>query len=177
MRRFYPALCLPFLLLSGCKIERTPGPYIDRLDTPEEEVRASTEELVDRLLSTAPSLQRGNLDDVATALTPHAELNGIGPTGEVMSGNAAFIRTLDELTAGNQVDMADLRVEVNAGNSVAWFRSVFILTDDEAATQRVPFTGVFVHDEGEWRLRQGNLSGPVSPPGSLPPADSVAAAG
>ncbi len=178
MRRFYPALCLPLLLLSGCRIERTPGPYIDRLDTPEEEIRAATEELIDRLLSTAPSLQRRNLSDVTTALTPHVEVNGIGPAGQVISGNAEFIRTLDELTAGNRVGMDDLRVEVDAGNDVAWFRSVLILTDDEDVSRRLPFTGVFVRDEGEWRLRQGNLAGPVSlPSDSLPQADSVAEAG
>ena len=178
LRRFYPALCLPLLLLSGCKIERTPNAYIDRLDTPEEEVQAATEELVDRLLSTAPALQRGNLNDVTTALSPHTELSGVGPAGEVIAGNAEFVRTLQELTAGNRVAMNDLRVEVDPGNDVAWFRSVMILTDPDDIERRMPFTGVFVQHEGEWWLRQGNLTAPVSlPSDSLPPADSAAAGG
>lgn len=179
MPRFYPARYLSLLLLlSGCKIERTPGAYIDRLDTPEEEIQAATEELVDRLLSTAPSLQRRNASDVNTALTPDSELSGIGPMGQVVSGGADLIRTLEDLTAGNRVGMDDLRVEVDAGNDVAWFRSVLILTDQDDVVRRMPFTGVFVREEGEWRLRQGNLSAPIDlPSDSIPQADSVAAAG
>lgn len=173
MRRFYPTLYLLVLLLpGGCRIERTPNEYIDRVETPEEELQAATEELVDRLLSTAPSLQRRSRSDVTAALAPHVELNGIGPAGEVVSGTDDLIRALEEQTAGNRVAMDDLKVEVDVGNDVAWFRSVLTLTDQENVTRRMPFTGVFLHHDGEWRLRQGNVALPVSPP-----ADSAAVAG
>ena len=66
--RFWSLLPLPLLLLvSGCRIEQTPLELIDRLETPEEEMTASVEELTDRLQSTVPSLQRGDIGDVLAA--------------------------------------------------------------------------------------------------------------
>lgn len=178
MRRFLPALCIPLVLLGGCRIERTPSAYIDRLESPEEEIRAATEELLDRLLSTGPSLQRRNLGDVSIALAPHAELSGIGPDAEIVRGDTELLRLLDETTAGRNVAIEDVRVEIEPGSDVAWFRSVLVVSGDSVDAGRMPFTGVFVHEDGEWRLRQSHLSGPITPPAdSLPPADSAAAAG
>lgn len=176
LRRFSAALCLPLLLLTGCRIERTPSPYIDRVGTSEQEVRAASEELVDRLLSTAPSLQRGNLTEVTLALAPRVDITGIGPDAEVIRGDTAFMRILTEMTAGQRIAMEDLRVDVEPGNDAAWFRSVFVLTDTSDATGRVPFTGVLMHQEGIWRLVQANLAEAVTPQADPPPSPEQAAA-
>ena len=165
-------------MLGGCRIERTPDPYIDRLETPQEEVRASAEELIDLLLSTAASLQRGNLGAVAVALAPDADLSGIGPGAAVITGYPEFLDSLSAMTANRSVDMVDLKVEVEPRNAVAWFRSVLVLTGDSIEAERMPFTGVFVHEEGVWHLRQAHLSGPISSqPDSLPQAPDSAVEG
>lgn len=168
--------------MSGCRIEQTPIRYIDQVETPEAVTRASVDELSDRLRSTAPSLQRDNLSDVVAALAPHPEIATIGPTPDSISGTATDLWiALGDLTTGRYVTVEDLEVDIGAGNNLAWFRTSYLLTGGDADAERVHFTGVFVREGGEWRLRQGHLGAPApaatAPTSPAAEADTLVAAG
>src|SRR5690606_22622855 len=119
-RRF--SLLLPVLLFSfaACRIEQTPTRYIDRLETPEEEIQASMEELTDRLLSTAPSLQRRDLGDVLAALAPHPDMAALAPASDTVLTSATQLGlALSQAAEGGGIEMSDLDVEVSPENTVA----------------------------------------------------------
>ena len=166
MRRFWTVLPLLALPLAGCRVEQTPAEYIDVLEIPEDDISASREELTDRLLSTAPALQRRAIDDLLAALTPATGVSGFGPSEPVTDPTSLGV-ALTTLAGGNPVQMDDLVVQVGSRNNVAWFRSVYSIEPDDGAVDQLRFSGVFVREEGVWRLVEAHISEPVSPD-SLP---------
>lgn len=171
LRRFWRLLPLLLLAapLAGCRIEQTPAEYIDVIDIPEDDLSASADELSDRLLSTAPSLERRNLNDLLSALTPAAEVFGFGPgEGELITDPTTLGFSLSQATGGRDVSLAELNVEVGPRNNVAWFRSLYSVQGADEDAYEIRFSGVFLRIQGEWRLVQAHVSRPVSSD-SLPP--------
>ena len=180
MRRFWRLLPLFALLLQGCRIEQTPAEYIDVVEIPQDDITASQAELTDRLLSTAPSLQRRNLDDLLAALLPAPDVLGYGvSTEETISDPASLGFALSEPTAGREITMEDLTVEVGPRNNVAWFRARYALAGEAVESGELLFSGVFLRREGEWYLVQAHVSTPLTPtpPPSEAPADTPEGAG
>ena len=166
MRRFWTVLPLLALPLVGCRVEQTPAEYIDVLEIPEDDISASREELRDRLLSTAPALERRAIDDLLAALTPATEITGFGPS-EPVTDPTSLGFALTTLAGGNTVRMDDLVVEVGPRNNVAWFRSVYSIEPEDGGADQLRFSGVFLREAGIWRLVEAHISEPVSPD-SLP---------
>lgn len=163
---------LPLLLLAGCRIEQTPAAYIDHVGTPQDDLRASEEELMDRLRSIAPALQREDYRSIVAALAPSDELTAFGPEKNSLAGGAALGTALAGATGGQAASAEDLVVRVELQNTIAWFRVAYrVVTPVEDDLSEVRFTGVFARQEGEWRLVQGHISNPLTPPA----ADSVQA--
>ena len=173
MRRFCGIVALLAILLAGCRIEQTPAEYIDVLEIPQDDLAASQAELTDRLLSTALSLQRRNLNDLLAALLPAPDVVGYGPgEDQRITDPASLSFTLSEPTAGRMVSIEDLAVEVGPRNHVAWFRARYLVTDDADDPEERLFSGVFLRREGEWYLVQAHVSAPLSP--TPPPSEAAA---
>lgn len=185
LRRFCSLLSLLLLTasLAGCRIEPTPAEYIDVVDIPEDDLSASADELSDRILSTASSLERRNLNDLLSALTPAPEVFGFGVgEGELITDPTTLGYTLSQATGGRDVSLSDLNVEVGPRNNAAWFRSLYSVQGEDEEPYQVRFSGVFMRIQGEWRLVQAHVSRPVSSDSlPLPPqeaeADTLAGAG
>lgn len=181
MRRFWRPLLLLALALGGCRIEPTPAEYIDLIEVPEDDLAATQGELRDRLRSTASALQRRDLADLLTALTPVENVIGFGPSvGDPITDPTTLGFRLSEMTAGREVQMTELTIEVGPRNDVAWFRTAYAVDSETEEPYDVRFSGVFLRQGGDWRLVQAHVSTPLNPELPLPEeaaADTPAAGG
>ncbi|MQA90130.1 MAG: hypothetical protein GEU90_07835 [Gemmatimonas sp.] len=183
--RLWPFAVLLAIVQGSCTIEQTPQEYIDHLTTPAAELEVSRDELMVRLLSTAPALERRDRLGVSGALAPGAEVFVLGlRPGEQLTTPRAVVDTLVSLIGGSDVGIGEAVVTVAPGNDVAWFRVAYDLPGSNADSSTINFSGVFVRAEGDWRLTHGHLSGGVSswppdpaPPPNPEPADTPAADG
>jgi hypothetical protein len=169
LRRFFLPLFLT-LLLPACRIEQTPQRFIDHQLTPAEEIAASEAELTSRLNAMISALQRRNAGEAAGILQPHPEVRAIGPgEGEWLVEPAEIAAALGEL-AGPGPGAADhIAVTVGPRNNIAWF-SVEYSSPADPGEANFRFSGVFLRQDGEWRLVDGHLSRPyVSYPAPDPP--------
>ena len=166
------------LVIGGCTIESTPQSYIDRVVTPVREVELSEEEIRARLLSISPAIQRGSAADIDAALQAHdrATVIGLIPEGEATAGSIA--QDLGRLRGERAPRFEGLVVEVGPSNTTAWFRGTLVGDSPVDSTAEIAFSGVFVRQDGAWRLIQGHLSEALSryPPTEALPADDSAAA-
>jgi hypothetical protein len=159
LRRFFLPLFVT-LLFGACRIEQTPQRFIDHQLTPAEEIAASEAELTSRLNAMIAALQRRNAGEAAGILRPHPDVRAIGPgEGEWLVEPDGIAAALDEL-AGPGPGAADhIAVTVGPRNNIAWFSVGYSSpTDPGEATFR--FSGVFIRQDGEWRLVDGHLSRP-----------------
>src|SRR5690606_35064488 len=109
------------------------------------------------------------LNDVVAALTPANEIQGFGPElSEPVDDATSLASALTSAVDRRSVTIGDLQVNVGPQNNVAWFRAAYDL-DGGAAELR--FSGVFLRQEGEWRLVQGHVSPPITPE---PPPEAAA---
>jgi hypothetical protein len=179
LRRFCTLAVAALVVLGGCRIERTPLSYIDHIESPAGERDASREELIDRLLSTATAAQRRDSPALVAALVPLPEAPIFGLQEVEDSSAITAISELVALSAEGPVSMAPPLVEVGADNDVAWFSATYHLSGAPEEAADVRFSGVFVRQEGAWRLAQAHLSRSATPPppSQAPPEAQDTAAG
>ncbi|MEX2582520.1 MAG: nuclear transport factor 2 family protein [Gemmatimonadota bacterium] len=177
MRPYQITVIPAVALLASCTIEETPQQYIDHLTTPAAEIGASQDEIMARLLSTGPALQRRDRSSLTGALAPSPDLYVIGPRpGEELTTAQALVDTLSTLVRSAEIGVGETVVSIGPGNDVAWFRTSYEVSGGEPGDEALSFSGVFVREGGEWRLSQGHLSSATRP--SPPPAEpDTAAAG
>ncbi|MBW3627996.1 MAG: nuclear transport factor 2 family protein [Gemmatimonadetes bacterium] len=158
------------LLLAGCKIEQTPGDYIDRPGTAEAGRSEAESEVRARVLAMGQALGRRNSADALVALAPAREVFVVVPglaNGEGR-GQQQMVAALDSLAAQpGRVVTRDVVVNVGPRANVAWFHAVLAAEGDTAAVG-VRITGVYELSEGAWELVQAHLSVPVTPPDPSP---------
>ena len=180
LRRFCKLAAATLVALSACKIERTPESYIDPIDTPAGEIEASREELTDRLIATAAAAQRRDNPALIAALVPLSGAGFFGLEADEDSTSNAPVNALVDLFSQGEVAMTEPVVEVGPGNNVAWFSTTYEVSAAPLDAASVRFSGVFIRQEGEWRLAQGHLSRatpPTLPNPALPAAPDTAAGG
>jgi hypothetical protein len=172
VRRFCQALLLSTACVAGCTIEQTPQSYIDHLATPAAEIEASRDELTDRVLSVGVALQREDSPAILAALVPHSEVYVYGPEhAQELTTPGGVVAELLEHARDVDVAMTVPTVDVGPSNDVAWFRTTFLINGGNTDAADVRFSGVFLRQEGEWRLVQAHISRVVPEP--LTPLDSA----
>ena len=179
MNAHHPAALVAVLALAACEVDRTPDVYLDRGSAVQQAREAGGAEVRDRVLAMGQALSRGNAADALTALSPADDAYVISPqAGLEITGEEQIAAVLGSLAAEPvPVNARDVGVTVGPGGNVAWFRAS--LASEGAAPARPPvlITGVYLLDEGIWRLVQAHLSVPaMTPPTQSPPAadaDSV----
>jgi hypothetical protein len=153
--------CLLVCLLTStsCRIEQTPDHFIDNQLTAAEELTAAEDEIRRRLLAVGPAVQRGNVTALASALAPHTDVSIIGPEdGEVLATSTELLTSLTKLAGGEPLMARTMAVTVSPRMDVAWFQSELASAVEAADDTEIRFSGVFIREEGEWRLVQGHLS-------------------
>lgn len=179
MRRIGRSSWVVALAIAGCTIEQTPQEFIDRLETPGQEIAASEAEVRARLLSVTGAIQRRSGPDIEAALLPHSRVFVVGllPGEEWRTGDE-IAAALIQLRGEPAPRFEDVVVEVVSTNNVAWFRGTFAGANVLDSIADVRISGVFVRQEGAWRLLQGHLSAPDAiSPRPPPPAPAGTAAG
>lgn len=180
MRKLSSAALCAAVLVSACKIERTPPEFVDHRQPVTELRDAASEELQARLLALGQALARGDASEAALALVPAADAYVLTPQ-DSLAGEEAVGALIGRLAAegGEGARVEDVVVSVGPRANVAWFRGTVHLPRAEIPALRL--TGVFLRaDEGEWRLVQAHLSSPTpepSPPQANPDAAADSLAG
>jgi hypothetical protein len=155
------------LVLSACRVERTPEQYFDHQTTIEAEREAAAGELRDRLLAMGEAIDRGNATEALIALSPAADAFILGPReGMVVSGSERISALLDSLLASRTVaaEVRDVQVGIAARANVGWFRADLALPGIIPGDRPLRMTGVYVRDAGLWKLVQAHLSTTISEP-------------
>lgn len=155
------------LVLSACRVERTPAQYFDHQTTIEAEREAAAGELRDRLLAMSEALDRGNATEALIALSPASDAFILGPReGMVVSGSERISVLLDSLLASHEVtaEIRDLQVGIAARANVGWFRAELALPGLIPGDRPLRMTGVYVRDAGLWKLVQAHISASLSDP-------------
>lgn len=179
MDRFLGLALGAVLLLSACKVERTPPRYYSHRDPAEAERALAEEELRDRVGALGEAIERGDLNAALFALAPAPELYLVGPgtVGGGPEGAAALLRALMEEAPG-EMEAREVRVTLGPRGRVAWVAGSFVAEGSpEGGEELLRLTGVYLRVRGEWRLVQGHLSRPPTPPAEPPPGplpDSLA---
>lgn len=172
MSRFLSlALAACLLLVSACKIQRTPEEYIDPAATDERGRVAATEELRARLAALAGALTRRSLGTAVSALAPAADVQVVTPAGTVLAtGDSALVPALRWLlTDEGVVEVREMQVTLTPRATVAWFAALVEIVDPRETVEGEPAdpnvlraTGVYVLNEGTWQLTQLHLSRAVA---------------
>jgi len=168
------------LLLSACKIERTPREQLSQREPAATERRLAEEELRDRVGALAQAVGRGDHDAALLALAPAADLYlqgpDDGPPAVGPEGAAAVVRALIGEEAP-EVAVEDVRVTLGPRARVAWVAATMdVRGEGEAERRPLRMTGVYLRVRGAWVLSQGHLSRPATGPEAPQPlpADSAA---
>jgi hypothetical protein len=170
------------LLLSACKVERTPRQYLSGREPAEAERQNAEGEIRARVSALGQALENGDEAGALLALAPAAEVYAIGPTGSAsLVGPEGVQEMVREMVreAPAVTEMADLRVTMGPRARVGWFVAVVRVQRADTAgagDDYLRMSGVYLRSEGEWRLVQAHLSRPPTPPAPppSPPADSAA---
>ncbi len=167
------------LLLGGCKIERTPSEYIDRRGAAATEREEAAAELRSHVAVLAQSLSQGSVGRALAALSPAPDVRVLGPKQRWQVGDAADLRPLLEQAVANRgtrVEPTAVEVQIGPRGDIGWFAARFRLVHNlaPADSSELRLSGVYLRDEGVWRLMQAHLSGSQGVLTPLPPpADST----
>lgn len=170
------AALVAVLALAACDVARTPDSYLDRESTAQQAREAGGAEVRDRVLAMGQALGRGDAADALVALSPAEDAYVIGPqAGLELVGPAQIGAVLASLAAAPApVGVEGVQVQVGPRGNVAWFRATLTSEGSSPARPPVMITGVYLLDEGTWRLVQGHLSTPTTTPlPSSPPASAA----
>jgi hypothetical protein len=171
------------LLLSACKVERTPRKYYTGREPAAVERQHAEEEIRARVSALGQALERGDETGALLALAPAPEVYAIGPEGgATVVGPEGVVEMVRELTreAPASAELQDLRVTLGPRARIGWFAAVVRVQPSDTAGAAEDFlrmSGVYLRSEGEWRLVQAHLSHPPTSPAPAqpnPPADSAA---
>jgi hypothetical protein len=164
---------------AGCRIEQTPEEYIQHRVPLAAEVEATREEIDDRVRAAARALEPGSRSQVVAALAPAGDFVGIGPgSGEERATSEEFVGALErQIGERGRVVVEVVEVRVSPGNTVGWFVSTLRLEEPGGEPAVVRFSGVYLREEGSWRLNQAHVSARATPDPSAPAAADTAVAG
>jgi hypothetical protein len=155
------------LALAGCRIEQTPQQYIDRRDTPADQLLTSEAELTRRLLEVSDAMRSNDTVGLETILALHPEVIVYGPaSGEQFGGGPGIARSLSDFANG-RVLVPDVNVQVGPQNNVAWFRATYE-DSTTSVSDALRFTGVFLRQDTAWQLVLGHISVPATLPPPRP---------
>ncbi|HEX5725149.1 MAG TPA: nuclear transport factor 2 family protein [Longimicrobiaceae bacterium] len=174
------AAFLALLVLSACKVERTPPEFYEHRDPSVVEEQEAQNEVRVRLGAFQQAMSRGDHGDAVEALNPLplAAVIGLRPHGGIaLRGPQGLAQALGEIETPGRVlaRLPDLTVSVSLREGMGWFSSHLELLPTGAVpgpAERLRVSGVFLSERGEWRLTQLHLSRPEAVP---PPADSAGA--
>jgi hypothetical protein len=172
----FPSAALPLLLLlSACKVERTPPEFYSHNAAAAIEQKAAEDELRSRVGAFREALSRGNPGAAVLALSPTPEAVVLGledrPAPSVgAAGLAAAMAEMGPAARGGFLT-PDLAVDVNVRRNTGWF-STHLIPETPGAGAPLRMSGVFLLDKGEWKLVQAHFSRPAPVPA---PADTLAA--
>lgn len=154
---------LTLLVLTACRIERTPDEYIDLQTSDETERLDAQEELRARILAFGQGLARGNELAALRVLAPAGDVQVIAPAepGVEVGARAALDGVAAAVAARRPLRAQNVDVNVNERANLAWFSATLPLRD-EAAPLRI--SGVFLRQEGTWRLVQMHVSDAAEQP-------------
>lgn len=175
MSRLKPAVMCTALLMSACKVERTPVEYIDHRASVAAVRDAAAEELHARLLAMGQALNRGDASEALQALSPASDAYVIIPDQEaILTGEEQIATALDGFAnLEGSVRMSEVQVNVGPRATVAWFRAQ-LERSGGMSDAPLRISGVYVRgDEGGWRLAQAHLSMITVAPDPIP-SDSLA---
>ena len=163
MHRRHAALAA-LLLVTACKVDRTPRSFYDRQPAAIDQ-DAAVAELRARVLAFGNALERGNRSAASSALAPSPDAVVYpldGDDGRYATGAEGLTRTLGELgvPAPLAARTPDLVVRANVKGNLGWFSTHLELLPmgSVGQFQRVRVSGAFVRDGGEWHLAQIHLS-------------------
>lgn len=148
------------MLLSACKVERTPAEYFDHQESAAAEREASAGEVRARLLAFAQALARGSPTQAMFALAPAADARVITPEpGMVLSGADQISAALDRVASTPlAVRMREVQVTVSPQDGAAWFDASMEVPGTEEEGGVVQITGVYLRRAGIWNLVQAHVS-------------------
>lgn len=182
MYRFLGLALSATLLLSGCKIERTPRDLLTQREPAAAERRLAEEEIRAHVGALGQAIGRGDLDGALLALAPAPDLYLMGPEDTTAAaGPEGAVGVLRSLVGEEppEVRVQEVRVTLGPRARVAWVAATMEVQEaGEEERHPLRMTGVYVRARGTWLLVQAHLSRPFTEPAPpLPPADSLAPEG
>lgn len=153
------------VLLSACKIERTPEEYFDHRKPSETERDAAADEIRARVEALPSAVRRGDPRQLLAALSPATDVHVTAPVaGMRLEGSDVFAAAAGQLGSleGADLVLEEVHVTVGPRANVGWFATHGELLRAGEPAKALQASGVFVRSEGEWRLVQAHLA--------LPPA-------
>gem|GEM_PF-4695784 len=147
------------LLVTACKIERTPQEYIDHRSPIYQARQASAEELEGRLIMMGRSMEAGDVDVFLEAVPMGPDAYLVTDLSARHALGTAEIRTeLGEYLQRSGLLRADRpQVTIGPRGNTAWF---LIRLQDDGGDLHLNMTGMFLRgDEGRWQMVQAHLSG------------------
>ncbi|CAN5620407.1 hypothetical protein BH23GEM6_BH23GEM6_03050 [soil metagenome] len=167
------------LLVTACKIERTPQEYIDHRSPVYQVRQASAEELEGRLTMMGRSMEIGDMTAFFEAVPVAADGYLITDMRAEHAVGSAEIRNEmeDYLQRARPLRAEGPRVTIGPRGNTAWF---LIRLEGVEGGSNLNMTGMFVRgDEGRWQMVQSHLSGLAASiqPQSYPAVDETLPAG
>lgn len=163
------------VLLSACKIERTPEEYFDQSPSAMER-SAAADEIRARVEAIPSAVRRADPRQLLAALSPAADVHVIAPVaGMRLDGSDVLTAAAGQLGSleGADLVLGEVHVAVGPRANVGWFATHGDFLRAGEPAKALQMTGVFLRSEGEWRLVQAHLA---LPPSLAPePADTLLA--
>lgn len=159
------ALCL-VIVLSACKVERTPPRFLTQRTPASAERDEAIGELRARLAVVGQALARGEPEVLAEALAPADEVFIVLPdeAGRIVpaDGVSAAVAGLAAADSGDaRLSLEEVRVALAPRGDAAWFSGRVRRTSSSDGAELGPpwsMTGVLLRSEGVWRLTQLHTS-------------------
>jgi hypothetical protein len=167
------------VLLSACRVERTPRSFYDQRQPAAQDQDVAVAELRARVRAFGAGLERGDAAGAVSALAPTGDAIVFGlkdHEGPPPVGPEGLRRALADIDvpAPLAARTPDLTVKANLKGNLGWFSTHVEMLPRGAAGhfERLRVSGAFTRDGGEWRLSEIHLSLPAPEP---PPPDSLRA--
>jgi hypothetical protein len=174
-----PAALAALVLLSACRVERTPRSFYDQRQPAAQDQDVAVAELRARVRAFGAGLERGDAAGAVSALAPTGDAIVFGlkdHDAPPFSGPEAVRRALADIDvpAPLAARTPDLTVKANLKGNLGWFSTHMEMLPKGPVGhfERLRVSGAFTRDGGEWHLAEIHLSSPVAEPA---PADTARA--